>query len=176
MGYVFSKLWSKLFNSDYKVLLVGLDNAGKSTILYKLFLGETITTTPTIGSNVETIVYRNVKFCMWDLGGQDSFRSSWSSFYNDTNCICLVVDSSDKERMEESKIELINMLQHEHLAKAKLLVFANKQDMKNALSISDISNALGLSSIKDHTYSIQGCCALTGKGLYEGLDFMVSNL
>uniref|UniRef100_A0AAY5K0P9 ADP-ribosylation factor-like 8 n=2 Tax=Esox lucius TaxID=8010 RepID=A0AAY5K0P9_ESOLU len=159
---------------EHKVIIVGLDNAGKTTILYQFLMNEVVHTSPTIGSNVEEIVVKNTHFLMWDIGGQESLRSSWNTYYSNTEFIILVVDSTDRERLVISKEELHKMLAHEDLRKAAVLIFANKQDMKDCMSAAEISKYLTLSSIKDHPWHIQSCCALTGEGLCQGLEWMTS--
>merc|ERR1711907_45124 len=86
--------------------MVGLDAAGKTTILYKLKLGEVVTTIPTIGFNVETVEYKNISFTVWDVGGQDKIRPLWRHYYQNTQGIIFVVDSNDRERVGEAKDEL----------------------------------------------------------------------
>jgi len=177
MGVLFSKLWHKLFHFDeFKAIIVGLNNAGKTTTLYKLLLDEVVVTTPTIGGNVEEVVYKNVRFLMWDIGGQESLRASWHTYYINTHAVIMVVDSTDRERMAITKQELHKMLTHEHLKNAVVLVVANKQDLKGAMTEAEVSDALGLSSIKDHQYHIQACCALTGEGLYKGMDWLTDKV
>lgn len=174
MGLIFAKLWSFFCNQEHKVIIVGLDNAGKTTILYQFLMNEVVHTSPTIGSNVEEIVVKKTHFLMWDIGGQESLRSSWNTYYSNTEFIILVVDSTDRERLAISKEELYRMLAHEDLRKAAVLIFANKQDMKGCMSAAEISKYLTLSSIKDHPWHIQSCCALTGEGLCQGLEWMTS--
>ena len=101
MGQIVSSLlgWFSS-NREHKVLLVGLDNAGKTTTLYQLHLGESIETRPTIGSNVETVKHKNVHFEVWDLGGQATLRPSWVTFYKATDAVVVVVDSTDRARMD----------------------------------------------------------------------------
>ncbi|TNN57933.1 ADP-ribosylation factor-like protein 5B [Liparis tanakae] len=113
MGLIFAKLWSFFCNQEHKVIIVGLDNAGKTTILYQFLMNEVVHTSPTIGSNVEEIVVKNTHFLMWDIGGQESLRSSWNTYYSNTEFIILVVDSTDRERLVISKEELYRMLAHE---------------------------------------------------------------
>nr|XP_021396692.1 ADP-ribosylation factor-like protein 5B isoform X1 [Lonchura striata domestica] len=164
MGLIFAKLWSLFGSQEHKVIIVGLDNAGKTTILYQFLMNEVVHTSPTIGSNVEEIVVKNTHFLMWDIGGQESLRSSWNTYYSNTEFIILVVDSIDRERLSITKEELYRMLAHEDLRKAAVLIFANKQDMKGCMTAAEISAYLTLSSIKDHPWHIQSCCALTGEG------------
>eukprot|EP00438_Fugacium_kawagutii_P031883 Skav227551 [mRNA] locus=scaffold3241:16650:24247:+ [translate_table: standard] len=117
--------------------------AGKTTILYKLKLGEVVTTIPTIGFNVETVEYKNLSFTVWDVGGQDKIRPLWRHYYQGTNGLIYVVDSNDRDRVEDAREELNKMLnevgscvdalggKHEamqdEMRDAVLLVFANKQ-------------------------------------------------
>merc|ERR1711945_50216 len=82
MGLAFTKLWQRMLGSkEMRILMVGLDAAGKTTILYKLKLGEVVTTIPTIGFNVETVEYKNISFTVWDVGGQDKIRPLWRHYY-----------------------------------------------------------------------------------------------
>ncbi|EMP33817.1 ADP-ribosylation factor-like protein 5C [Chelonia mydas] len=149
---------------EHKVIIVGLDNAGKTTILYQFLMNEVVHTSPTIGSNVEEIILRKTHFLMWDIGGQETLRSTWNTYYSNTEFVILVIDSTDRERLTVTKEELYKMLAHEDLQNAAVLIFANKQDVKNSMTTSEISKFLTLSSIKDHPWHIQGCCALTGEG------------
>lgn len=173
MGLLFSSLFSSLFGrKEYRILILGLDNAGKTTILYRLQVDEPVTTVPTIGFNVETLKYKNLTFQVWDLGGQSSIRPYWRCYYPNTDAIIFVVDSTDLERLETARSELHNMLEEADLDKAILLVFANKQDMKGALNAAQIAEALNLASIKARQWTIQETSAAAGKGLKEGFDWL----
>eukprot|EP00051_Salpingoeca_urceolata_P034911 m.27259 g.27259 ORF g.27259 m.27259 type:complete len:180 (+) comp8507_c0_seq1:303-842(+) len=176
MGVLLSRLFSLWGHEEHKIIIVGLDNAGKTTILYQFLLNEVVVTSPTIGSNVEEVVFKNLHFLMWDIGGQDSLRPSWSSYFTGAKCLILVVDSTDRERLDVTQQELYKMLAHEDLRRAHVLVLANKQDIKGAMTTAEISTQLNLTSIKDHTWHIQRCCALTGEGLYEGLEWVTSQV
>ncbi|CAF0973924.1 unnamed protein product [Brachionus calyciflorus] len=176
MGFLFSKLWNLFTNEEHKIIIVGLDNAGKTTILYQFLMNEVVHTSPTIGSNVEEVVWKNIHFLMWDIGGQESLRSGWSTYYTHAQFVIMVVDSTDRERLPIIKDELLKLLAHEDLQKSSLLVFANKQDIKNSMTAAEISQQLNLTGIKDHGWHIQACCALTGEGLYQGLEWIVSKL
>merc|ERR1712174_163388 len=130
MGMAFTKLFSKLIGKqEMRILMVGLDAAGKTTILYKLKLGEVVTTIPTIGYNVETVEYKNISFTVWDVGGQDKIRPLWRHYYQNTQGLIYVIDSNDECRFEDARQELQKMLGEDELRDAILLVFANKQDL-----------------------------------------------
>ncbi|KAF8401772.1 hypothetical protein HHK36_012718 [Tetracentron sinense] len=263
MGAFMSRFWFMLFPAkEYKIVVVGLDNAGKTTTLYKLHLGEVVTTHPTVGSNVEEIVYKNIRFekleivllglvickdpllaklrmefciavqwtqssedlgysrnslvldsmitrvivCLdcpdppdsygslidvaivrftylsdfdgpvWDLGGQERLRTSWATYYRGTHAVIVVIDSTDRDRVSIIKDELFRLLQHEDLEHSVVLVFANKQDLKDAMSPAEVSDALSLHSMKNRNWHIQACCALTGEGLYDGLGWIAQQV
>ncbi|PAV78122.1 hypothetical protein WR25_01861 [Diploscapter pachys] len=177
MGLILAKYWRLLWSGkEHKVILVGLDNAGKTTILYHFVTKDVVDTKPTIGSNVEEISYGNLRFVMWDIGGQESLRSSWSSYYNHTEFVIIVIDSADIARLPIVRDQLQSMLEHEDLAKASLLVLANKQDLPTALPASTISNQLGLTGIKNRRWQIQGCSAIKGEGLDEALQWLSNNV
>merc|ERR1712141_519341 len=122
-----------------RILILGLDNAGKTTILYRLQVDEVVQTIPTIGFNVETVKYKNIKFQVWDLGGQTSIRPYWRCYYPNTNAIIYVVDSADRDRMGISKQELVSMLEEEELKDAVLVVLANKQDIEGAMTVTEVA-------------------------------------
>src|SRR5690606_17502375 len=104
--------------------------------LFKRHLGEVVATQPTIGSNVEEVHYKNIRMKMWDLGGQENLRSQWEIYYANTQAIILVVDSTDRNRIEIVKKELFKLISHHDLKNVKILVYANKQDVKGAMSAS----------------------------------------
>mmetsp|Transcript_17818 Transcript_17818/g.20208 ORF Transcript_17818/g.20208 Transcript_17818/m.20208 type:complete len:177 (+) Transcript_17818:119-649(+) len=168
MGGFFSLFSGK---KEFKMCMLGLDAAGKSTILYKMKLNELIHTIPTIGFNVETIKYKNLAFTIWDIGGQDKIRTLWRHYYNQNDAIIFVVDSADEQRMDIAAEELHALLNDSELADAKLLVFANKQDLPDAMAPKMISEKLGLHSLKRDWY-MQSCSAVKGQGLHEGFEWL----
>ncbi|XP_009858856.4 uncharacterized protein LOC100184752 [Ciona intestinalis] len=177
MGLSFSSLFSKLFSKkEMRILMVGLDAAGKTTVLYKLKLGEIVTTIPTIGFNVETVEYKNISFTVWDVGGQDKIRPLWRHYFQNTQGLIFVVDSNDNERVSEAQEELHRMLNEDELRDAVVLVFANKQDLPNAMSTACLTDKLKLSGLRNRQWYIQATCATTGDGLYEGLDWLSNAL
>jgi len=177
MGLTLSKIFARLFGKkEMRILMVGLDAAGKTTILYKLKLGEIVTTIPTIGFNVETVEYKNINFTVWDVGGQDKIRPLWRHYFQNTQGLIFVVDSNDRERIGEAHDELHKMLNEDELREAVLLVFANKQDLPNAMSVAEVTDKLGLHSLRYRKWYIQATCATSGDGLYEGLDWLSNQL
>jgi len=174
MGNIFAALFST--KKEKRILMVGLDAAGKTTVLYKLKLGEIVTTIPTIGFNVETVQYKKINFTVWDVGGQDKIRPLWRHYYSNTNGLIFVVDSNDRDRIHEAAEELQKMLREDELKEAVLLVFANKQDLPGAMSVSEMTDKLGLHSVGARKWYIQSTCATSGDGLYEGLDWLAGNL
>ena len=165
MGFVFSKIWTKLpSRKGVRMLMVGLDGAGKTTILYKLKMGETVKTIPTLGFNVETLDCNGVNFTVWDVGGQDKIRVLWRHYYQNTDGLIFVVDSNDKDRVEDAAEELYKMLGEEELKDCVVLDMANKQDLSGALSPNEITKKLGLESLK-RPWLVQGTSATTGQGL-----------
>lgn len=177
MGLTISSLFNKLWGKqEMRILMVGLDAAGKTTILYKLKLGEVVTTIPTIGFNVETVEYKNICFTVWDVGGQDKIRPLWRHYYQNTNGLIFVVDSNDRDRIEDAREELQKMLNEDEMRDAIILVFANKQDLPNAMTAAEITDKLGLHNLRNRQWFIQSACATTGDGLYEGLDWLAQKL
>jgi len=177
MGGAVARLFSGLFSKkEMRILMVGLDAAGKTTILYKLKLGEIVTTIPTIGFNVETVEYKNISFTVWDVGGQDKIRPLWRHYYQNTQGLIFVVDSNDRERAAEARDELNRMLSEDELRDAVLLVFANKQDLPNAMNATEVTDKLGLHNVRNRDWYIQATCATSGDGLYEGLDWLSRQL
>ncbi|XP_054767740.2 ADP-ribosylation factor 2 [Lytechinus pictus] len=178
MGGVFTKLFSGLFGKkEMRILMVGLDAAGKTTILYKLKLGEIVTTIPTIGFNVETVEYKNISFTVWDVGGQDKIRPLWRHYFQNTQGLIFVVDSNDRERIEEAHQELTRMLNEDDLRDAVVLIFANKQDLPNAMQVAEVTDKLNLNRLRNNrSWYVQATCATSGDGLYEGLDWLSNQL
>ncbi|KAK2163289.1 hypothetical protein LSH36_82g03000 [Paralvinella palmiformis] len=245
MGGMFTKLFAGLFGKkEMRILMVGLDAAGKTTILYKLKLGEIVTTIPTIGLifvvdsndrerigeareelmrmlsedelrdamllvfankqkchcqrasimmvhsmicngilsfgspgldlaklsqsfNVETVEYKNISFTVWDVGGQDKIRPLWRHYFQNTQGLIFVVDSNDRERVGEARDELLRMLSEDELRDA---------DLPNAMNAAEITDKLGLHSLRQRNWYIQATCATSGDGLYEGLDWLSNQL
>ena len=178
MGFILSKILEFFTKSrnNFKIIILGMQNAGKTTILYRLSLGQLVKTTPTIGSNVEELTYNNVKFQAWDLGGQESTRSVWDVYYMNTDAIVYVIDSIDDEYYEESKIQFHKMLNNPALKNATILIFANKQDLPGAKTVNKLIEDYEFDKIKSHIWHIQSCSALKGEGLVTGIKWLSEQL
>jgi ADP-ribosylation factor 1/2 len=161
---------------ETKIVMVGLDAAGKTTVLYKLKLGEVITTAPTIGFNVETVAYKKLDMTVWDIGGQDLLRKLWRHYYTNVDAIIFIVDSNDRERIDLAATELFNVLQDEELKTASVLVYANKQDLPNSMDTSEVVERIGMHNMRGRDWHVQSCTATTGDGLWEGLDWLNDTL
>ena len=177
MGFIFSKILDFFSRSrnKFKIILLGIQNAGKTTILYRLSIGQLVKTTPTIGSNVEEISYNNIKLQAWDLGGQESSRSVWDVYFTNTDAIIYVIDTTD-ETFDDSKSQFYKLLKNETLKNAIILIYANKQDLPEAKNVSDIIQIYGLDNIKNHIWHIQPCSAQTGEGLITGMKWLSDQL
>jgi len=177
MGASLSKALGKIFgNKEMRLLMLGLDAAGKTTILYKLKLNQSVTTIPTVGFNVETVTYKNVKFNVWDVGGQEKIRLLWRHYYKGTQGLVFVVDSTDRERIDEAKTELTKILADQEMRDCLLLVLANKQDLPSAMSPAEVTDKLGLHRLKDRSWYVHPSCATTGEGLFESLQWLSQNV
>lgn len=156
--------------------MVGLDCAGKTTILYQLKVGHVLATVPTIGFNIEILEYENISFIVWDVGGQETIRRLWKHYFENTRGIIFVVDSNDRDRIAEAKEELHNILKESELSNAALLIFANKQDLPNAMRPVDLANELYLHNAYNRHWHIQPSSGLKGNGLVEGLDWLAKEI
>ncbi|NWI50477.1 ARL14 protein, partial [Calyptomena viridis] len=154
------------------ILMLGLDFAGKSTLLYKFRFKDAFLTIPTIGFNVDTIeTGKGFTSTFWDVGGQEKMRQHWSNFLEDTDGLLYVVDSSDKQRLEESRREFELILKNESLKNVPVVVLANKQDLPGALNAEEITRRFKMKKYcSDRDWYVQPCCAITGEGLAEALQ------
>ena len=177
MGLHASTLFHKLGNlfnewgtRRARILMLGLDAAGKTTIVYKIKLNETVNTIPTIGFNVEEVSpVKNVSFTVWDVGGQDKIRPLWRHYYQGTEGLIYVVDSADPERFHEAREELFGILDSPEMAGVPVVVIANKQDLPRAEGSDKMAEHLGLLQERNHPWFVQAACAKNGEGIYEAM-------
>ena len=158
------------------LLVLGLDNSGKTTILKKLSDEDITHIMPTQGFNIKSLMRDGFKLNVWDIGGQKSIRPYWRNYYDQTDALIYVIDSADRRRMDEAGVELTQLLDEERLSHVPLLVMANKQDLLNALSEEEISVELGLNELRDRIWQILPCSAKTGDGLQEAMEWIVEQI
>uniref|UniRef100_A0A3Q3W4B0 E3 ubiquitin-protein ligase TRIM23 n=1 Tax=Mola mola TaxID=94237 RepID=A0A3Q3W4B0_MOLML len=160
---------------EIRVVTLGLDGAGKTTILFKLKQDEFMQPIPTI-FNVETVEYKNLKFTIWDVGGKHKLRPLWKHYFLNTQVV-FVIDSCHRDRLMEAHSELAKLLTEKELRDALLLIFANKQDVPGAVSVEEMTELLSLHKLCcGRSWHIQGCDARSGMGLHEGLDWLSRQL
>ena len=159
-----------LFGSQADIRMLGFDAVGKTTILYRLKLNETLQTISTVGFNVETIQLKNYSFTLWDVRGSEKIRPLWKHYLPGTDGLVFVVDSADQESFSEVQMELGWILKSVELAGVPLLVLANKQDLPKACSPETVAPRLGLNELEDRSWHIQGTSAVSGDGLYEAME------
>lgn len=161
---------------EVRILVLGLDNAGKTTTLKKLASEDVTSITPTQGFNIKSVTSDGFKLNVWDIGGQRKIRPYWKNYFENTDVLIYVIDSTDKKRFEETSVELNELLMDEKLKAVPLLVFANKQDLATASPANEMAEGLHLPSIRDRSWQIQPCSATTGEGLKDGLDWAIKNI
>ncbi|CAI5666971.1 ADP-ribosylation factor-like protein 3 isoform X3 [Oreochromis aureus] len=153
---------------EVRLLLLGLDNAGKTTVLKQLAAEDVSHITPTQSTGF--------KLNVWDIGGQRKIRPYWRNYFENTDVLIYVIDSSDRKRFEETSLELAELLEEEKLATVPLLVFANKQDLMTAAPASELAESLRLHTIRDRMWQVQACSALTAEGIQDGMTWVCRNI
>lgn len=166
----------KKTEKEARILVLGLDNAGKTTALKKLADEDITHTMPTQGFNIKSVIHDGFKLNVWDIGGQKTIRPYWRNYFDQTDALVYVIDCSDRRRMDETGVELNQLLEEVQLAGVPLLVFANKQDLLNAMGPDDVAETLNLHAIRDRIWHIQPCSAKTGEGLQQGMEWLVQNM
>lgn len=172
MGLKFSSLFSRIFGKtipEMRIGMMGLDNAGKTTILYQLKLERNVHAAPTIGFNVETVRFHNMLLNIWDVSGRPRTRQLWEHYNQNTHAIIFVVDAADTARFQHALEELQWLLWRPHLENTKILLFANKQDLVTAVGAEELAQQMQMHKRKQ-PWVVQECCAINGSGLHEGLE------
>ncbi|XP_004409618.1 PREDICTED: ADP-ribosylation factor-like protein 3-like [Odobenus rosmarus divergens] len=163
-------------DQEVRILLLGLDNAGKTTLLKQLASEDISHITPTQGFNIKSVQSQGFKLNVWDIGGQRKIRPYWRNYFENTNILIYVIDSADRKRFEETVQELAELLEEEKLSCVPVLTFANKQDLLTVAPASEIAEGLNLRTIRDRIWQIQSCSALTGEGVQDGMNGVCKNV
>ena len=165
---------------EIRLLILGLDNAGKTTVVRQLCGAPIDQIEPTLGFTIETLQHHaGYTLHVWDVGGQKSLRAYWRNYFEATDGLVWVVDSTDVRRLQACREALQSLLQEERLAGASLLILANKQDCTGALSRVDVARVLELDTVMTAQHRhvrLQTCSAVSGEGLVQGLDWMVQDI
>eukprot|EP01094_Clydonella_sp_ATCC50884_P010242 TRINITY_DN19809_c0_g1_i1.p1 TRINITY_DN19809_c0_g1~~TRINITY_DN19809_c0_g1_i1.p1 ORF type:complete len:201 (+),score=61.39 TRINITY_DN19809_c0_g1_i1:34-603(+) len=169
------------FSKDATVLLLGLDNAGKTTLVHKLKYGEVKLFIPTQRAQLEEIMLGRVRFRAWDLGGHEAVRSLWNEYFFETDAVIFMVDASDRSRFEEAREELHELMKDENLARTPFLILGNKEDITGAVSRQELIGALELpeselgnnSQYADlRSAQVFMCSLVEGTGVAEAIDWL----
>lgn len=177
-------LWKYIFNkTEFRVLILGVDKSGKTTLLEKLKLiylkGEGLPPdriVPTVGLNIGRIEDANAKLTFWDLGGQVGLRTIWDKYYQEAHAIIYVVDAAAASSFEDAKSALEKVLRHEDLKGAPLLIFANKQDLPGVIANEELTKHLHLKELDERPYMFQAVSAYDGRGIKSGVDWLVEQM
>ncbi|XP_062405390.1 ADP-ribosylation factor-like protein 3 [Sardina pilchardus] len=161
---------------ELRIVLLGLDNAGKTTLLKSLASEDVSTITPTQGFNIKSVASHGMKLNVWDIGGQRKIRTFWKKYLENTDLLIYVIDSADKKRFEETGLELAELIDEENLKGVPVLIFANKQDLATASPASEIAEGLNLHTYRDRVWQIQACSAVSGEGVQDGMNWICNNL
>merc|ERR1711959_660740 len=166
----------KRSETEVRILMLGLDNAGKTSILKRLSDEDITTIMPTQGFNIKSLLHEGFKLNVWDIGGQKTIRPYWKNYFENTDALIYVVDSSDRRRLEEASDELQQLLEEDKLGGIPVLIFGNKQDLISAVPQEELVEELQLMGIKDRPWQIQPCSAKTGVNLQDGMEWVVGQI
>ncbi|KAG5181274.1 ADP-ribosylation factor family [Tribonema minus] len=179
---LFKKLATALGLSKYeaRIVVVGLDNSGKTTLInnIKPKKASTFEVTPTVGFQVESFAKDNLNFTIFDMSGQSRYRELWGHYYREVQAIIFVLDCTERVRMCVAKEELDELLTHPDVSNSctPILIFANKMDLPGALSAVDCMEQLDLQRISNKPWQIEASNALTGEGIDRGLEWLAEKL
>jgi ADP-ribosylation factor 1/2 len=182
MGNWLGNVWDRLFGEkrEFKLVIVGLDAAGKTTILNKMRFDEVMPTAPTIGVNTEDIQIRNVNIKVFDLAGQEKMRNVWKYYYSSIEGIIFVLDSTRADRIQEARDELVSLLANEEARHIPVLVFANKQDLPTSIKSQEMVEMLGIGDYVNKKpvsiVRVQESSAVQDQGLLEGFEWIVDKI
>ncbi|KAK3151818.1 hypothetical protein QOZ80_3AG0251010 [Eleusine coracana subsp. coracana] len=184
MFSLFYGLWKYMFHKDeLRVLILGVDKAGKTTLLEKLksiyLKGEGLPldrVVPTIGLNIGRIEDANAKLVFWDLGGQIGLRTIWEKYYEESHGVIYVIDAAASSSFEDAKSTLERIIHHEHLKAAPILIVANKQDLPGVIGDEELARLLHLKELDDRPYMFHAVSAYDGRGIKSGIDWLVEQM
>ncbi|XP_064639172.1 uncharacterized protein LOC135494812 [Lineus longissimus] len=179
MGQLWAKSFGRLMKKkEVRILVLGLDASGKTTMLYRMKLGEVVTTIPTIGFNVETVEYKDISFTVWDVGGRGKIRPLYRHYYPNTDAVIFMIDSNDRERFSEMKDEMEHFLAEDDLRNTTFIAMANKQDLPDAMSPTEVAGLINKDrkGFRKDRIAVFPTSAKTSEGLFECFDWLCDEL
>jgi ADP-ribosylation factor-like protein 3 len=159
-------------SKECKVVMLGLDNAGKTTLLNTLSHGTNYEVAPTRGVNVQSFKKDELTMQVHDVGGQASTWRLWPAYLDGVEVVVFVIDSADRARLHEVARALKFLLTNDKLQNIPMLLWANKQDLLNAMTPEEIVHSLDLQLIKDRSFQVIGCSTRNNEGLKDGVDWI----
>lgn len=174
MGFIISKDKEIASQKRPHLLMLGLDNTGKTTLFNRInsSQSEWIREGPTVGYNVQPIRFRKLSCRLWDVGGKRPIRTLWKHYYQGTDALIYVVDSTDSERFPDAADEIKRVLSHQEMKNVPVLVIANKQDLPTAYKPCEVKKQLALSEFEGNSIIFHGTSAVTGKGVKKGVKLL----
>jgi ADP-ribosylation factor related protein 1 len=179
-------LWQYLFTKqEVFILVIGLNGSGKTTFLEQLkalYKGQRgfipPQTNPTVGLNIARVETSfGIRLTFWDLGGQKGLRSLWEKYMDEASACVFYIDSSSfADEVEEARKALLWSLDHPQMKRIPLLVVANKQDLPGARSPSELTRDMRFDELEMPIYAIQGMSAIQGKGVEEGMSWLIDQV
>lgn len=172
-----SGLWTTLFSRpQYQVVVIGLDGAGKTTVLERAKSALTGSVmrervAPTVGLNVAKVDVGPARLVMWDLGGQQGLRVIWEKYYADAHAVMYVVNAADEARLAEAALELSGALEQRELSGAPVLVVANMQDAPGALTAQELERRLPVNRHGREVHFV-GVSARDGDGVTDAVQWL----
>jgi len=174
MGQVLRRLLEVFWSKQLDIVVIGLENSGKSTLLHTLAHGTPVETVPTIGLNVKVFKKGMVNMKCWDIGGQAQYRSEWGRYSKGCNAILFVVDSSTPDKATTAKKELHKLLDDGSIGSTPLLVLANKIDISPHLSEGDIIEKLQLNYVMETPWMVLPISALKVTNIDQVVEWLTS--
>jgi ADP-ribosylation factor-like protein 8 len=177
MGFIFSKLMEFFWSRELEVVLVGLENSGKTTFCNYISHGKPLEhqepVAPTVGLNVKIMKKGGVTVKVWDIGGQVKFRSEWSRYARGCNVLVFLIDTQRPSDLPIAKKELHQLLEDKELSSLPLLILANKIDLGPKMSEQELIEGLNLDYISENSWLLIPCSAKTGQSIDKAMEFLI---